>query len=316
MESSFEKYHCIYWVFTQLCNDKCDHCYNDSGPFGKRISEKDCMSIIDNLPTGLEQLILSGGEPLADKNLLFAILDRIAGKYVNGLFVTLQFNGDLLTENVLDTLIEKGINRFSIASIDRYHKKQGERKGELSAMFESRDIQFVQGQPSITKSDKRRDNAIPRTYGFFGATEDMWLGGNWARGRAMENDLWKRDGAHNFCAIHSGARGFLGHENQEGLQELSIQLWKINPCCAGTHFPMGDARKERVSAVLERASRNTVFRILNTGDPLRMGESLGISEEEARAKSMELQNICLYCDHFMKCHKNELFNSDGILATD
>ncbi len=316
MESGFEKYHCIYWVFTQLCNDTCGHCYNDSGPFGKRMSEKDCIAIIENLPAGLEQLILSGGEPLADKKLLFAILDRIAEKYVNGIFLTLQFNGDLLTENVLDTLLAKGIKRFSIASIDRYHKKQGQRMAELSALFESRNIHFLQGQPSITKSAKISANAIPRTYGFFGATEDMWLGGNWARGRALENDIWKRDGVHNFCAIHSGARGFLGHENQEVLQELSIQLWKISPCCAGTHFPMGDARKEKVSTVLERASRNTVFRILNAGDPFRMGESFGISVQEARDKSMELENICLYCDHFMKCHKKELFDANGVLATD
>ena len=55
----------VYWVFTQLCNDKCDHCYNLSGPQGARISEEDCLNIIDNLPDSVERLILSGGEPLA-----------------------------------------------------------------------------------------------------------------------------------------------------------------------------------------------------------------------------------------------------------
>lgn len=67
MKSKFDNYHCIYWVFTQLCNDHCDHCYNDSGRQGKRIPKEDCLSIIDNLPSGLQHLMLNGGEPLADK---------------------------------------------------------------------------------------------------------------------------------------------------------------------------------------------------------------------------------------------------------
>jgi MoaA/NifB/PqqE/SkfB family radical SAM enzyme len=68
MNTSFEHIQSIYWVFTQLCNDDCDHCYNDSSPFGKRISESDCMKIIENLPKRVDRLILSGGEPLADIN--------------------------------------------------------------------------------------------------------------------------------------------------------------------------------------------------------------------------------------------------------
>ena len=28
----------LYWVFTQVCNDQCDHCYNLSGPKGDRMS--------------------------------------------------------------------------------------------------------------------------------------------------------------------------------------------------------------------------------------------------------------------------------------
>ena len=109
----------IYWVFTQLCNDKCDHCYNLSGPQGTRISETDCLNIIDNLPESAERLILSGGEPLAEKKKLYLILDRLKEKYAGKTQVMLQTNGDLLNEEILDTLIEKGVTRFDIASIDR-----------------------------------------------------------------------------------------------------------------------------------------------------------------------------------------------------
>jgi MoaA/NifB/PqqE/SkfB family radical SAM enzyme len=74
---NFNHIESVYWVFTQLCNDKCDHCYNTSGPQGERISEEDCLAIIDNLPDSIGRLILSGGEPLADKKLLFSVLDKL-----------------------------------------------------------------------------------------------------------------------------------------------------------------------------------------------------------------------------------------------
>ena len=32
MNRDFNHIESVYWVFTQLCNDTCDHCYNMSGP--------------------------------------------------------------------------------------------------------------------------------------------------------------------------------------------------------------------------------------------------------------------------------------------
>lgn len=294
----FENYHCIYWVFTQLCNDFCDHCYNSSGPKGERISHKDCMAIIDNLPGKLDQIILSGGEPLADKKLLYAILDKLREKYASNTFITLQFNGDLLTKAILQILLDKGVNRFSIASIDRYHKKKGERKSILAQMFEDHGIVFHKGAPEIQKPFSE----LPRTYGFFGSTEEMWLGGNWARGRAFDNNIWKKDGHHNFCKLHSGAISFLDSTDNSVMQELSIQLWKINPCCPGTVEPMGDARKEKISEVLQRVSSSKVMQKLNKGNAYGMGESIGISADEGFERAMKLGNICLWCDEFFNRH--------------
>jgi len=125
-------------------------------------------------------------------------------------------------------------------------------------------------------------------------------GGNWARGRAMESGVWLRDGEHNFCAVLSGGRGFLG--GTELPQEISIQLWKINPCCPGTLHPMGDARRERVADVLRRVAGSPVFQKLNEGDPYAMGESLGIGAEEGHRRAGELGNVCLWCDEFFARH--------------
>ena len=117
MQRDFNHIESIYWVFTQVCNDHCDHCYNLSGPQGERISLEDCLAIIENLPDRVDRLILSGGEPLAERAKLYAILDALQERYKGRTQIMLQTNGDLLTAEILDTLIEKGVSRFDIASI-------------------------------------------------------------------------------------------------------------------------------------------------------------------------------------------------------
>ena len=296
MENHIES---IYWVFTQLCNDQCDHCYNLSGPRGSRITEEECMQIIEHLPPSVGRIILSGGEPLAEKQKLYNILDALHAKYKGITQIMLQTNGDLLTEEILDTLIAKGVSRFDIASIDRYHKHAGARLMDLATLFESRGVDGEEKQPIIEIDTYL--NKKPLSWGYWGATEDLWLGGNWARGRAMQKNIWKRDPNHNFCAVLSGGIGFL--TGAPGIpQEISIQLWRINPCCPGTAKPMGDARIDNVIDVLRRVSTSPVYQKINEGDPIRMGESVGISEEFARARMAELENICLWCDEFFEKH--------------
>jgi hypothetical protein len=292
--------HCesLYWVFTQLCNDKCDHCYNLSGPQGERISEAECLQIIENLPDKINRIILSGGEPLAEKKLLYHILDTLQERYGEDTQIMLQTNGDLLTGEILDTLIEKGVTRFDIASIDRYHKHAGARLMDLAGLFESRGVNGDDKDPLIEK-DTYLVKGKPLSWGYWGATDDMWLGGNWARGRALEKGNWKRDPAHNFCKVLSGGIGFLS--GAEGIpQEISIQLWRINPCCPGTYKAMGDARREKVADVLARVAQSPVFQKINEGDPIGMGESVGIDREFARARTEDLQNVCLWCDEFFR----------------
>ena len=106
---------------------------------------------------------------------------------------------------------------------------------------------------------------------------------------------------HNFCSILSGAIGFL-NGGDDIPQEISIQLWRINPCCPGTKDAMGDARTEKVADVLKRVSEIPIFQMLDKGDPYKMGESIGVTEEHAIARCGELENVCLWCDEFFTKH--------------
>ena len=302
METNYNHYETVYWVFTQLCNDKCGHCYNNSGPHGQRISDEDCLKIIANLPDKIDRIILSGGEPLAERKQLYLILDTLIAKYGKQQKITVQTNGDLMTPEILDTLLEKGIKGISIASLDRFHKYAGTKLDGLKTLFDSKGL--VDVMPFITIGDKtKKIDPTWITYSYFGANEEMWLGGNWARGRAFDAGIWMQDPDHNFCKIQSGARNFLGRHT-DVIQEISIQLWAINPCCPGTKYPMGDARKEKIVDVLNKMKTSPIFQKLNDGEPYKMGESIGITEEFAKERGKDLKNICLWCDEFFEHHFN------------
>src|SRR5262245_66570290 len=97
--TDFDRCESLYWVFTQLCNDDCAHCYNLSGPRGATMTLEECLAVVGNLPERIDRLILSGGEPLAERAKLHAILEAVAERYGGDrgeTQVMLQTNGDLL----------------------------------------------------------------------------------------------------------------------------------------------------------------------------------------------------------------------------
>lgn len=294
----FDHFESIYWVFTQRCNDECDHCYNMSGPQGEIMSEEDCLAVVKNLPPRVGRIILSGGEPLAERKKLYRILEALRDRYGGQTEIMLQTNGDLMTPERLDAILARGVTRIDVASMDRFHKQQGQRREELQSLFESRGMVAENTGALISREDYLQGGVV--SFGFWGANEDFWIGGNWARGRSLKTGIWLQNGDHNFCAVLSGGRGFLG--GTELPQEISIQLWKINPCCPGTKHALGDARYERVADVLRRVAKLPVFQKLNEGDPYGMGESLGIPREHGVERSRALKNVCLWCDEFFDEH--------------
>jgi len=169
----------------------------------------------------------------------------------------------------------------------------------LQEIFSSRGVASDEHEPLISKDNYLQKGRL--TWGYWGATDDMWLGGNWARGRAMEKGIWKRDPYHNVCAVLSGGIGFL-NGGVDIPQEISIQLWRINPCCPGTKKAMGDARKDNVADVLKRVASSAVFQMIDKGDPYSMGESIGVTREYAGKRCEALGNVCMWCDEFFDKH--------------
>ncbi len=280
----------VYWVFTYRCNDRCAHCYNESGPEGPTMPLEECLRVVAHLPEQMVRLTLSGGEPLVEPAKLLAICDAVRERYGPDQPIMLQTNGDLLSAETLAELDAHGVLRIDVVSIDRWHRRRGRHREQLESVFQQAGWRSDEG--SVVPSQRR-------VYAFWGATEELWLKGNWPRGRALESGAARLDAGHNFCALWSGAVGFL--DDGSPAQEVAIQLYQVFPCCPATWYCLGDARKEPIGEMLRRAREEPAFRALNRGEPAGL-RAAGLKPGHGARRLRELGSVCLWCDEFFREH--------------
>jgi len=292
----------IYWVISRDCNQRCPHCYNDSEPGAPGLHPLEIDVCVAHLPdpedVGVGKIILSGGEVLVWPELLFRALEGLRDRYGDRTELWVQTNGDLLDDHTLDRLLESGVQRIDVSSMDLYHPKPTlDRKAALTELFHSRGM--------LAADSEEADDAASRPrYGFWGATPDQWIGPLWPRGRARQKGLSTAKPEHEFCRMWSGAKGFLDYRAPGN--EINIQLADVYPCCPMTCRPIGCLLNEPLVDILDRCAEHPVFQALNEGRPEAMGETLGISEAEGYERSRELGNHCLWCDEFFTKHASDL----------
>ncbi|MHC4479504.1 MAG: radical SAM protein [Planctomycetota bacterium] len=250
----------------------------------------DCLRVVEHLPEQMGRLILSGGEPLSELATLLTICDAVRDRHGPDLPLMLQTNGDLLTATVLEALQGHGVDRIDVAGVDTWHRCRGRRRSELTDLF------LAAGW----REERGGRRPVGRcVFSFWGASEDLWLGGNWPRGRALANGAARIDPAHNFCALWSGAAGFL--DDGSARQEVALQLWQVFPCCPATYYCLGDAREESVGDILDTYRDQAAFRALNQGQPSRIPVPAK-GARYARHRIRELGSVCLWCDEFFREH--------------
>ncbi len=326
----------IYWVLSWACHRKCRHCYDDRfrpyvrGALSEVVGEGQAAyrAIIANLPDEMRwldeatgrrtrtTLILAGGELLIDgvrEELFYPVLAALTERYGSKApKIAIQTTGDVLTPDILDECLARGVESIAIASIDDYHVgMKGDKKfafmRDMRALMASRGVTEV----SIGGEKDKRLRAPERrppagqdgpVFLFFGAQEDLWIGELWPRGRAMTNGLTKAGYETNFCARWSGGRNFLNIGKQGS--EVAIEPdGSVYPCCLKTGAPLGSLTEERLEDMLESVSGLPAIQALNDGDPERMGEVYGWDRETFRARSSvidgrgrTIENMCLGCD--------------------
>ncbi len=330
----------IYWVLTWACHRKCKHCYDDRfRPYVRDAltevvaeGQTAYQAVIDNLPdnmswlnenTGQRErtlLVLAGGELLIDgvrEELFYPALDAIQARWGdNAPKISIQTTGDVLTPQILDECLSRGVESIAIASIDDYHVgMQGEKKfkfmDDIRTLMSSRGVREVSlgGEKSarLKAPDlSRQPKPGEPTFLFFGAQEDLWIGELWPRGRAWTNGLSNAGYEVNFCARWSGAKNFL--KIGEAGSEVAIEPdGSIYPCCLKTKAPLGSLTEERLEDILASVAALPAIQALNQGDPERMGEHDGIARADFQklsiakdGKDREVANLCLGCDRYFE----------------
>lgn len=313
----------IYWVMSWACHRRCPHCYEERfhpyyGEDLRQVVEeaaRNAPRVIGNLPETMTffdpgdpvaktgRIILAGGEILLDavrEPVLYPALAQLRNRYESngGIRIFIQTTGDILTERVLDELLERGVWMVSISGLDSYHEGFEEEasrerlREKLTRWFEARAMHPDRG-----------DGEGP-CYHFFGATPESWIGKLWPRGRAWNNGLSQATLADNFCNAWSGGLNFLSYRYRGS--EVSIDpAGNVYPCCIKTKAPVGNLLNEQLETILERLQGNPVYEAISMGHPERMGITRGWSVEKFHEKSRVTlpsgriyQNLCVGCDRF------------------
>ena len=330
----------LYWVLTWACHRKCKHCYDDrfrpyvrdalSEVVGEGIAAYE--KVIANLPddltwlnetTGQRErtlLVMAGGELLIDgvrEELFYPALQALHAKYGADLpKISIQTTGDILTEQILDECLQRGVSSIAIASIDDYHVgMKGERKFKF--MEKIRELMASRGVKEVSLGGENDDrlkapnldekiSETDPTFLFFGAQPDLWIGELWPRGRAFTNGLSKVSYETNFCARWSGGKNFL--KIGAAGSEISIEPnGNIYPCCLKTKKPVGNLTEEPLEDILNSIATLPAIQAINRGNPEQMGADQGWDPETFRKKSAQkdgsgqiVENMCLGCDVYFQ----------------
>lgn len=103
----------VVWSYTNSCNLRCRHCYQKaSRPLPDELNLVEKLAIIDQLAENdVVALAFSGGEPLMAPDFFDAAFH--ASK--KNMFISLATNGTLLTEKMVDRLVDCGVKYLEIS---------------------------------------------------------------------------------------------------------------------------------------------------------------------------------------------------------
>lgn len=121
----------VVWNFTQACNLRCKHCYQNATPkpLPNELSLEEKLRVVDEMgAAGVPFMAIAGGEPLASKD-LWPVLERARLRKIH---ISLATNGTLLTPETVARLINSGVKYVEVsidsldpAEHDRFRGQQG-----------------------------------------------------------------------------------------------------------------------------------------------------------------------------------------------
>ena len=117
----------VVWNFTQACNLRCKHCYQNAGKtLPDELPLRKQLEIVEQMvDSDVAILAISGGEPLLSPNIL-----PVARKaHDGGMYVTIATNGTLLTREMARKLVDHGVEYVEISLDSVYPEKHNAFRG-------------------------------------------------------------------------------------------------------------------------------------------------------------------------------------------
>lgn len=147
----------VQFDITNKCNFRCLHCYNASGEnclVSDELTDDEVIQLFNDIKKLKPfNICFCGGETLLRKDLIVTVSKLVKDEVDNLSIVT---NGYLLSEAILDELIDAGINRIQI-SLDGYKRETHERLRQKEFSYEKA-INAI--KLCLSKKDKLTDFMI------------------------------------------------------------------------------------------------------------------------------------------------------------
>ena len=120
----------VVWNFTQACNLRCVHCYQDAArPLPDELTLEEQYRVVDELIANDAVLLaFAGGEPLMSKN-FWPVAERASR---GGLHITVATNGTLLSKDVVRRMREVGVGYVEVSLDSIYPEKHNGFRGKDS----------------------------------------------------------------------------------------------------------------------------------------------------------------------------------------
>ncbi|HEY9056142.1 MAG TPA: radical SAM protein, partial [Aurantimonas sp.] len=125
----------VIWNLTRRCNLRCRHCYTSSADvaFPGELTHEQAMGVLEDLGGfGIPALILSGGEPLARRD-VFEIAERARQMKM---YLALSTNGTAIVGAAADRVAEIGFDYVGI-SLDGIGETNDWFRGKVGAFDEA-----------------------------------------------------------------------------------------------------------------------------------------------------------------------------------
>ena len=116
-------------IITMRCNFRCQSCSIWQKPHDDELNEDSWKEIISKLPDTLKPntfVEINGGEPLARKDLTFFLIKELKKRFKK---VTLNSNGLLINEEILEELGEAGLDTIKISFYSLKKEKHNSLRG-------------------------------------------------------------------------------------------------------------------------------------------------------------------------------------------